>query len=279
MMSMQDSFREALIAHLKARGLSASAAARQVGIPIRSLQSYIDGKCPSIERAAAICAGLGFRYVLGPDPSRAVPVPRLATRDATPAWAIDIHDQIAALREALSSRRAPSGRYELREGGAAPEASGVEGTPEASGIDGPANEDALAPAARPVDVVEFAAAAGGGADAAGEEVAGRVWFRRDWLERRGLDPTQCVVIGVKGESMEPTLPDGCSILVDRSRADDWQPGRIYVLRSDDGLMVKRAGKDSGGRRLLLSDHPSWRAAPWPAGAAAVGQVKWMARSL
>ena len=36
------------------------------------------------------------------------------------------------------------------------------------------------------------------------EAVGRIWFRRDWLDRRGLDPTQCAVIALRGESMEPT---------------------------------------------------------------------------
>ena len=33
----------------------------------------------------------------------------------------------------------------------------------------------------------------------------------------GLVASQCKVIGVKGESMEPTLTDGCSILIDLNR--------------------------------------------------------------
>ena len=70
---------------------------------------------------------------------------------------------------------------------------------------------------RPVDVVELAAAAGGGAEALGEEIAGCVWFRQDWLAARGLDPALCAVIRVVGESMEPLLREGDSILVDRHR--------------------------------------------------------------
>ena len=81
-----------------------------------------------------------------------------------------------------------------------------------------ANEDDLPPGARAMAAREVEVAAGAGAvnlDKAPE--TGRVFFRRDWLDRHGIDLTQCVVIKVRGESMEPTLPDGCSILVDRSR--------------------------------------------------------------
>ena len=47
--------------------MSVRAAARAARIPVRSLQSVIDGKKPSIERAATICRRLNFRFVLGPD--------------------------------------------------------------------------------------------------------------------------------------------------------------------------------------------------------------------
>ncbi len=66
-------------------------------------------------------------------------------------------------------------------------------------------------------MVELAAAAGGGAEALGKEIAGCVWFRHGWLAARGLDPAQCAVIRVVGESMEPLLWEGDSILVDRAR--------------------------------------------------------------
>ena len=141
-----------------------------------------------------------------------------------------------------------------------------------------ANDAGDVPGARPVDVVELAAAAGGGAETADERVTGRVWFRRDWLDRHILDPTQCVVIGVAGESMEPVMPAGCSILVDRAQTD-WREGRYFVVRTGDGLIVKRAGLADDGDWLLVSEHPSWPPAPFPDDAEIVGQVVWTARTL
>ena len=58
-----------------------------------------------------------------------------------------------------------------------------------------------------------------------------------------------------GESMEPTLPDGCVILMDRNRTRR-RKDHIFVLRTDDGLIVKRLGKDQQGNWLLASDHPA-----------------------
>ncbi len=132
--------------------------------------------------------------------------------------------------------------------------------------------------ARPVDIRELGAAAGGGADVWDETVTGRVWFRRDWLDRHAIDPTQCSVIGVAGESMEPTLPEGCSILVDRRRRRR-HVKHIYTVRTGDGLVVKRADKDEAGRWLMVSDHPAWPSTRWPVDAEIIGEVRWMARTL
>ena len=140
-----------------------------------------------------------------------------------------------------------------------------------------ANEDDLPPGARSMAAREVEVAAGGGAvslDEAAEK--GRVWFRREWLDRHGIDTTQCVVIGVRGQSMEPTLPDGCTILVDRSRTRR-RDGAIFVIDTEDGLIVKRLGK-SGRRWQLVSDHPSWKPAPWPREAEVIGEVRWASQT-
>ena len=136
------------------------------------------------------------------------------------------------------------------------------------------------PGARQVAVRELQAAAGGGALELDEMVTGHVFFRAEWLKQHRLDPDRCTVIGVMGESMDPTLPGGCSILVDLDRRRR-RSGNIFVVRTDDGLIVKRAGKDNRGRWQLLSDNdsPNWPPLPWAADAEVIGEVKWMARTL
>lgn len=134
------------------------------------------------------------------------------------------------------------------------------------------------PAARPVPVRELAAAAGGGALDLDETIVGYLYFRLDWLDQHALDPSQCDVIRVSGESMEPTLPEGCSILVDRARRRR-RHDRIYVIRTDHGIVVKRSGRVPGGHWQMLSDHPAWRPRPWPPAAEIIGEVRWMARVL
>ncbi len=131
-----------------------------------------------------------------------------------------------------------------------------------------------------VGVSEIASAAGAGAVVEDERITGRVKFRRTWLARHGLVAGECHVIRVLGESMEPTLVDGCSILVNRASRRR-RVGRIFVVRTDDGLIVKRAGRDRAGAWQLVSDNPSkqtWPTVPWPADAPVIGEIKWAART-
>ena len=56
-------------------------------------------------------------------------------------------------------------------------------------------------------------AASGGSLFDAKKAIGRLSFRRKWLDRHGLGGTKCAVVTVRGESMGPTLPDRCSMLV------------------------------------------------------------------
>ena len=131
-----------------------------------------------------------------------------------------------------------------------------------------------------VGVYALATYAGSGAVAYNERVTGRLKFRMTWLARHGLVARNCRVIGVIGESMEPTLADGCSILVNHASRRR-HLGHIYVVRTAEGLVVNRAGRDPSGIWQLVSDNPdklTWPNRPWPPDAAIVGEVRWTART-
>ena len=127
----------------------------------------------------------------------------------------------------------------------------------------------------PVRLLEVASAAGVGAEVYDETPIGLLWFRNDWLQNHSIDPKQSHIISVRGESMEPTLPDGCSILVDRSQGRRRRRvGRIFVMRTEDGLVVKRAGKDAEGNWQIESDNEDWEPVPWSRDAEVIGEVRW-----
>lgn len=230
---------------------------------LRGLLDTARPKVPSVDRAAEICDALGLEFYVGPPresrPGEVEGQPPLPLRDLEMS-ARTLNRVVAnAGGDPIPDDLWPV--LAVRHGGGVPFA---------------ANENV--PGARPINVVEFAAAAGGGAEAFDEAVSGRIWFRRDWLDQRGLDPTQCAVIGVRGESMYRTLPDGCSILVDRQRTE-LVDRAIFVVRAEDGLVVKCARRRNGGDWAFVSEHKSWRPLPWSAVAEVIGQVVWMARAL
>lgn len=147
-----------------------------------------------------------------------------------------------------------------------------------------ADETAVAdrdlPEAAPIGVHRFATAAGSGAMDIDESIKTYAYFRREWLRRKGLTAGKCSIIGVMGDSMEPTLPDGCVILVDQDRTQ-LRHGGIFVLQTEEGLIVKRTNRDARDSWQLVSDNdsPEWPTAPLPSDAVVRGEVKWMAREL
>ncbi len=94
-------------------------------------------------------------------------------------------------------------------------------------------------------------------------------------------PEALTVIGVEGDSMLPTLADGDQILVDTDDRERLRDG-IYVLRTDDALLVKRLSINPATRRLTIrSDneaYPSWDDCD-PAGVQVIGRVVWVGRRL
>ena len=52
------------------------------------------------------------------------------------------------------------------------------------------------------------------------------------------------------------------------------PANILLLRTCEGLVVKRAA-DEAGARIMQSDNPDWPDAPLPEAAEIIGRVRWM----
>ena len=113
-----------------------------------------------------------------------------------------------------------------------------------------------------------------------ERTKSKIAFPMTWLYDRNLTPEGCRVANVSDESMEPTLANGCSILLELNR--EWRdPGRIYVVLIGHELIVRRARWDSKAGWLLVSDNPDKEAFPtrvWPDDARIIGRVVWHGQS-
>lgn len=93
------------------------------------------------------------------------------------------------------------------------------------------------------------------------QVAGTHAFRREWIEKKGFDPKHLAVIEGEGDSMEPTISEGDTLLVDL-RQTKIMSGRVYAIAdAEDHTRVKRLLKSLDGRIIVRSDNPDKRLYP------------------
>ncbi len=74
-------------------------------------------------------------------------------------------------------------------------------------------------------------------------------FRKDWVRANGFNAKDLVAINTDGDSMLPTIPENATVLVDKSK-NVAKDGRIYVVRIDDQLYVKRIQWLPKGLKLI-----------------------------
>ncbi|MBF0370677.1 MAG: helix-turn-helix transcriptional regulator [Magnetococcales bacterium] len=102
---------------------------------------------------------------------------------------------------------------------------------------------------------EVTASAGDGGLIHQEEVVDHLAFKADWIKGvMGLDARKLALVGVKGDSMEPTLQEGNLVLLDL-REREVRNDAIYVIRRDDTLIAKRLQRDFEGNIHIQSDNP------------------------
>jgi len=79
-------------------------------------------------------------------------------------------------------------------------------------------------------------------------------FRAEWIRRLRLRPNRLAAMQAAGNSMEPRIHDGDSLLIDTSQTQV-RDGGVYALWYDGGERVKRLFLRPGGGLLLRSDNP------------------------
>ncbi|MGL4541770.1 MAG: S24 family peptidase [Polymorphobacter sp.] len=133
-----------------------------------------------------------------------------------------------------------------------------------------------------IPYLNVGASAGAGAVTEAEMPVAVLAFQSQWIRTIASGrPEALSVIRVEGDSMLPTLADGDNILVDTDDRERLRDG-IYVLRTDDALLVKRLGVNPATRRLMIrSDneaYPSWDNCD-PGEVSVIGRVVWVGRKL
>ena len=107
---------------------------------------------------------------------------------------------------------------------------------------------------RQIPKVEARLSAGGGSFEIGSEIKGYYAFQTEWLRSKG-NPDHMVLMDIFGNSMEPELKDGDTVLIDES-LKGIIAGAVYAVGVDDTIMVKRIEKHPS-KLVLLSDNTDY----------------------
>ena len=116
-----------------------------------------------------------------------------------------------------------------------------------------------------------------------DEPARAYHFRKSWI-KQGLkaSPAQLRIMKVEGDSMEPTLFDGDTVLVDMDRKIPNPPG-IFVLDDGIGLVAKRLqhvpNSDPPAVRVISDNkvYPEYERTVEEV--AIIGRIRWFAREI
>lgn len=103
---------------------------------------------------------------------------------------------------------------------------------------------------------EVRASAGPGVVPTSERAESVVSFDRQFLRDRGAVPERCSVIETRGDSMQPTIPDGSLLIVDHSQTEV-SGGAIFVIGVSDTVLVKRVRLRFDGSVELASDNTAY----------------------
>lgn len=82
------------------------------------------------------------------------------------------------------------------------------------------------------------------------------YYRRDWFTKEGINPTRVRRFRVTGNSMEPFVYAGDHVLVNLAETEVID-GKVYALRYDAELRIKRLLRHLDGTLILRSDNPQY----------------------
>lgn len=83
-------------------------------------------------------------------------------------------------------------------------------------------------------------------------------FRTDWIRKKHLKPKALASMIASGDSMQPGIFDGDSLVVDTSQ-NEVIDGKVYAVWYDGGERVKRLFRLPGGGLRIQSDNQAYAA--------------------
>ena len=273
---------QALIRHRLAEvGSSQHRAALENNLPQDAIRNVLAGHVPRLDRAAEICRVLDIPFHIGPprspsglhsDASNTNADPPGSAADGSVPYdaappRVQLSD-IALAAQALARAVAGAG------------ADPIPKEMQENLLKGQAEE--LGELRRVVETYAYVPrydvrlAAGSGEAIDEEPLAGYVAFRRDWLLEHKLHPQNLSLVEVTGRSMEPTLSNGDSVLVDHSRRELYN-SKMYALNVNGSLIVKRVRRVRGGW-AAESDSPLHESFDLKEPYAVIGRVVWRAHA-
>lgn len=251
-MRVQD-FAAVIRRRLEETNQSQHRAAKDHGLPQDAIRSVLAGHMPRLDRVAAICEALDLEFYIGPrrDPDDSAPtgIPPQQWIEALEAVTKSLRVDLLADISALLAEAATDSKLDMQ-----PQPTETH------------QSQLTVPFAQHVR-----AAAGSGEMVFDETSEFRLTFDRSILQG-WASPASLICIRASGDSMEPTLHDDDLVLIDRSSIDP-ADGQIFVIRTADGLAVKRLSQHSG-RWMLTSDNPAYPLRPVEADDRLVGRVVW-----
>lgn len=105
-----------------------------------------------------------------------------------------------------------------------------------------------------IEKVKAKPAAGHGSFDTSADLEGLYSFRSDWLRKKG-SPKNLVLMDVMGDSMQPHILDGDTVMIDQSKTD-LMPNKIYAVRVEDLIYLKCIDMEPG-KFILRSYNPNY----------------------
>ncbi|MBJ7539266.1 LexA family transcriptional regulator [Marinomonas transparens] len=102
------------------------------------------------------------------------------------------------------------------------------------------------------------ASAGQGALVEAENIDQHLAFKESWLRKSGINPANLIAIYARGDSMEPTIFSGDSLVIDKTKDTVTSDGGVYVINYDGELFVKRVQKQLDGLVAITSDNKNYQ---------------------